>query len=117
MGLSMCGIFGIVSTERLKDPRDLLESLTDRLAHRGPDARGSAMADKVFLGHRRLSIIDRAGGVQPMFGCGDRYIIVYNGEVYNFKDVRKLLEGLGHRFRTRSDTEVVLQAYIEWGSA
>ncbi|QDM15057.1 hypothetical protein FNL53_03115 [Tardiphaga sp. vice278] len=81
----MCGIFGIASVSALAESRCLLEALTDRLQHRGPDERGSYLDDTVFLGHRRLSIIDLRGGRQPMTACDGRYVIVYNGELYNFR--------------------------------
>jgi asparagine synthase (glutamine-hydrolysing) len=112
----MCGIFGIASPHPLPDPRPRLEGLTDLLRHRGPDARGSYMESKVFLGHRRLAVIDVRGGRQPMTACVGRFVIVYNGEIYNFRDVRNQLESRGHRFTSESDTEVVLRAYAEWGA-
>lgn len=109
----MCGIFGILTS----DPRNLegADALLDTLEHRGPDERGSWKGDSVFLGNRRLSIIDIAGGHQPMFSADRTRCIVYNGELYNFRDLRPLLEKKGYRFRTESDTEVVLYAYEEWG--
>ncbi|QDM30455.1 asparagine synthase (glutamine-hydrolyzing) [Tardiphaga sp. vice352] len=113
----MCGIFGIASVSALAESRCLLEALTDRLQHRGPDERGSYLDDTVFLGHRRLSIIDLRGGRQPMTACDGRYVIVYNGELYNFREVRAALENRGHRFKTESDTEVILRAFAEWGAA
>src|SRR5439155_15454930 len=89
----------------------------DSMAHRGPDERGTWSAPGVFLGSRRLSIIDIEGGQQPMATDDQSCVIVYNGELYNFLDLRPQLEAKGHRFRTRSDTEVVLRAYQEWGPA
>jgi len=112
----MCGIFGVASIDALPETRSLLESLSDRLQHRGPDARGSYCEENVFLGHRRLSVIDVNGGRQPMTACEGRYVVVYNGELYNFKELRRELETLGHRFRTDCDTEVVLKAYAAWGA-
>lgn len=112
----MCGLFGIASVDRLSESRVLLEALTDRLTHRGPDARGSFTDGTVFLGHRRLSIVDESGGRQPMSAARGRYVIVYNGELYNFAELRTQLEARGRQFSTRSDTEVVLRAYIEWGA-
>jgi asparagine synthase (glutamine-hydrolysing) len=111
----MCGIFGVASPGPLPDDDAVLEALTDRLAHRGPDERGSYREPCVFLGHRRLSIIDLKGGRQPMAACGGRYVIVYNGELYNFKELRAHLQYRGHTFETDCDTEVVLRAYAEWG--
>lgn len=113
----MCGIFGVVSERRIATPRAHLELLTDSLAHRGPDARGSYMDDLAFLGHRRLSVIDVQGGAQPMKAGSGRYVIVYNGEIYNFREIREELIRRQHMFKTTSDTEVVLHAYIEWGAS
>ncbi len=112
----MCGIFGVASPDPLPEPRSVLEDLTDRLRHRGPDDRGSYFEDTVFLGHRRLSILDLEGGHQPMAAGGGRYVIVYNGELYNYREIRALLETRGRRFRSQSDTEVVLRAFMEWGA-
>lgn len=91
--------------------------MTATLAHRGPDAQ-EVWRDgqgRAALGHARLSIIDLEGGSQPMVSADGRYVVVYNGEIYNFQALKKLLERRGHVFRTRSDTEVLLQAYVEWG--
>lgn len=92
--------------------------MTSSLAHRGPDGEGIFIDGALGLGHRRLSIIDLSdGGYQPMSTSDDRYVITYNGEIYNFPELRRELEGLGHRFRSRSDTEVLLNAWAEWGLA
>ena len=114
----MCGIAGILSFDgRTPDP-DLVGRMTDRLAHRGPDDRGIHVAGCVGLGHRRLSILDlSSAGRQPMCTPDGRIWITYNGEVYNFGDLRRELESRGHRFRSRTDTEVVLHAYQEWDLA
>ncbi len=111
----MCGVFGVASVDPLTESRDVLEGLTDRLAHRGPDDRGTHAGPAVFLGHRRLSILDLAGGRQPMSTADGRHIIVYNGELYNFREIRAALEERGRSFLTDCDTEVVLLAYREWG--
>jgi asparagine synthase (glutamine-hydrolysing) len=89
--------------------------MADTLAHRGPDGSGVWTAPGVGLGHRRLSIIDLAGGVQPMLSGDSRLAIVFNGEIYNFREVRAELEPLGHSFATESDTEVILAAWRQWG--
>jgi len=107
----MCGIAGIVGNSR----GDVIQAMTASLAHRGPDGGGFYFDQGVGLGHRRLSIIDLDTGQQPMTTAGGRYTIVFNGEIYNFRELRKLLESLGVRFRTRSDTEVLLEAYATWG--
>lgn len=93
--------------------------MTASLAHRGPDGTGTWLSSEmnVGLGHTRLAIIDITGGRQPIHSADGRFVIVFNGELYNFRSLRKELEGLGHRFRTSSDTEVLLEAYVRWGPA
>ena len=91
--------------------------MTDRLYHRGPDGGGYFHAPWVALGHRRLAIIDRAGGEQPMANEDQSAWIVFNGEIYNHRELRRDLETRGHRFRTQSDTEAIVHAYEEWGDA
>ncbi|CAM3589814.1 Asparagine synthetase [glutamine-hydrolyzing] 3 [Pseudomonas reidholzensis] len=115
----MCGITGWVDFTRdlLQDP-NALGAMTATLALRGPDASGSWRHRHALLGHRRLAIIDLAGGVQPMtyqFANGEQVALVYTGEVYNHDALRERLRLAGHQFQTRSDTEVVLHAYLEWG--
>jgi asparagine synthase (glutamine-hydrolysing) len=112
----MCGMTGIFHLETAKpvDPVRV-RAMADAMLHRGPDGGGVWTAQGVGLGHRRLSIIDLAGSPQPMATGDARYTIVYNGEVYNYKDVRKELEALGHSFRTAGDTEVILIGYRQWG--
>jgi asparagine synthase (glutamine-hydrolysing) len=116
----MCGITGWIDWKAdLTRERGTLEAMTQALANRGPDATGTHVTRHAALGHRRLTIIDPAGGAQPMTRrYGDRtYTIVYNGELYNTSDVRRELKTRGHTLFTRSDTEVLLVAYIEWGPA
>ncbi|MGY4178341.1 asparagine synthase (glutamine-hydrolyzing) [Bradyrhizobium sp. USDA 4518] len=111
----MCGIFGLVAKNGLVDA-DQVDRLTDLVAHRGPDGRGVRVNGNVGLGHRRLAIIDLTeDGAQPM---RDRLLpvwITYNGEIYNYLELRVELEALGHVFHTASDTEVLLAAYVRWG--
>ena len=114
----MCGICGILhfGNHQVADP-SLIASMVDTMVHRGPDDSGIYLSGPCGLGHRRLSIIDIAGGHQPI-KCdadGGAQVIVYNGEVYNYLDLRRELSALGHAFRTESDTEVLLAAYREWG--
>jgi len=117
----MCGIAGFVLREGLPDAALRLRAMSDSLRHRGPDGEGffhAAVANSgysVGLAHRRLAIIDLATGEQPMAHEEAGVTLVFNGEIYNFDVLRRELEGLGHRFRTKSDTEVLLNAYIEWG--
>ncbi|MFD0473932.1 asparagine synthetase B family protein [Nonomuraea thailandensis] len=115
----MCGITGWVDFERdLREERGIAQDMTDTMACRGPDDEGLWTARHAAIGHRRLAIIDLAGGRQPMVAeeeGREPAVLTYSGEVYNFEELRAELSGLGHRFRTRSDTEVVLRAYLEWG--
>ncbi|KRA83495.1 XrtA/PEP-CTERM system amidotransferase [Altererythrobacter sp. Root672] len=113
----MCGIAGIFHCGTIKpvDPKRV-ERMCDALVHRGPDGSGVWTAPGVGLGHRRLSIIDLAGSPQPMLSADGRSVIVFNGEIYNFRELRKELEGLGAKFRTNGDTEVILAAYKRWGT-
>ncbi len=114
----MCGIAGIVNTDRRPIAPVLLTRMIDALEHRGPDGEGLFAEGSVGLGHKRLSIIDlSAAAHQPMQTVDGRYVISYNGEVYNFQDLRLELEAKGHTFRSRSDSEVVLCAFAEWGPA
>ena len=110
----MCGIFGVVAPNVEKR---FLEEATDTLSHRGPDDAGYFLDAHVGLGHRRLSIIDLAGGHQPIFNENRSKCILCNGEIYNHVELRELLIEKGHLFSTRSDSEVVLHAYEEWGRA
>ena len=110
----MCGITGWVDWRRdLRDQADVLAAMTRTMACRGPDDSGSWLSARAALGHRRLAIIDLEGGRQPM--AAGSAVLTYSGELYNFTELRDELIGLGHRFKTRSDTEVVLHAYLEWG--
>jgi asparagine synthase (glutamine-hydrolysing) len=112
----MCGIAGLFHLETPKpvDPARV-RLMTDAQAHRGPDGSGIWTAPGVGLGHRRLSIIDVAGSPQPMATADDQLTIIFNGEIYNFQDVRAELTALGHKFRTSGDTEVILLGYRQWG--
>ncbi|MGN3973126.1 XrtA/PEP-CTERM system amidotransferase [Tsuneonella sp. SYSU-LHT278] len=112
----MCGIAGIFhcGTPKPVDPARV-RAMTDVLAHRGPDGEGVWNAPGVALGHRRLSIIDLAGSPQPMASADGRAMIVFNGEIYNFRELRRELEQVGARFRTEGDTETILAAWQKWG--
>src|SRR3954469_7288555 len=112
----MCGIAGIFD---LKSPdaidTALVRRMTNAIAHRGPDGDGVHVGNGVGLGHRRLAIIDLAGGQQPMFNADRSIAIVYNGEIYNYRELIAELTSLGCVFQTRSDTEVVIHAWDKWG--
>ncbi|MHC4436729.1 MAG: asparagine synthase (glutamine-hydrolyzing) [Planctomycetota bacterium] len=113
----MCGICGIYNCEEGNSvSKSLLDKMTAAIAHRGPDDEGFYVKDGVGLGHRRLSIIDVESGHQPLSNEDETVWIVYNGEIYNFKEIQKDLVARGHRFRTRTDTEVIVHAYEEWGT-
>ncbi|MFD5989031.1 asparagine synthase (glutamine-hydrolyzing) [Streptomyces cyaneofuscatus] len=116
----MCGLAGWVSYGRdLREYTRTASTMTETMVCRGPDAGGLWSSQHAVLGHRRLSIIDLEGGRQPMAvaeGSDDLPVITYTGEVYNFQELREELLGLGHEFRTSSDTEVVLRAYLQWGA-
>jgi asparagine synthase (glutamine-hydrolysing) len=113
----MCGIAGQFNFEGFApvNPDDV-RRMARAIAHRGPDDEGYFVSGPVGLGFRRLSIIDLAGGHQPMSDGAETVWVVFNGEIYNFKELRTELENLGHRFRTRSDTEVIVHGYKEWGT-
>ncbi|MFB9476607.1 asparagine synthase (glutamine-hydrolyzing) [Nonomuraea salmonea] len=116
----MCGITGWISFDRdLAREHKVLDAMTETMACRGPDARGSWVDRHAALGHRRLAVIDLPGGLQPMTARTDAgdVTLVYSGEVYNFAELRDELTRQGKRFRTSSDTEVVLQGYLHWGPA
>lgn len=114
----MCGIAGFtVGNRRPENARGILQKMTDSIRHRGPDAEGHFVDEHVALGHRRLSIIDLESGAQPMAFDGGRLWIVFNGEIYNFPQLKLDLEKKGYRFTTRSDTEVLLALYDDAGDA
>ena len=114
----MCGITGIFST---REPRAIEPAVLQRMnqsqLHRGPDEGSLHLEAGVGLGHRRLSIIDLATGQQPMFNEDGAVGVVFNGEIYNYADLITELQALGHVFRTRSDTEVIVHAWEAWGAA
>jgi asparagine synthase (glutamine-hydrolysing) len=114
----MCGICGWIDWKRdLTGEGHALEAMTKTMACRGPDAAGTWLSERAAIGHRRLIVVDPAGGGQPMIRRqGDElYILTYNGELYNTPELRQELETRGHVFRSYSDTEVLLVAFIEWG--
>lgn len=111
----MCGIAGFVITDSVKDPRRVIELMGERIKHRGPDGAGYHVDNMVALAHRRLSIIDLEGGSQPMYNEDGSLVIVFNGEIYNYQELREDLLARGHVFATASDTEVILHGYEEYG--
>jgi asparagine synthase (glutamine-hydrolysing) len=112
----MCGIAGRFNYDPLRPvDRDVLEAMTDAVAHRGPDAAGYHVGPGIGLGHRRLSIIDLSTGDQPLCNENGTVWTIFNGEIYNFAEVRAELTALGHRFKTHSDTEIIVHGYEQWG--
>ena len=113
----MCGVSGVLDLRGAPVPRETLQRMNDALSHRGPDGEGLYTDANVGLAHRRLAIIDlSSAAAQPMRSADGRYVISYNGELYNFRELRRELEALGERFRSRSDTEVLLAAWARWGA-
>lgn len=113
----MCGIAGIVAAPGARVATDVLQRMTRTLSRRGPDDEGYYVEDACGLGHRRLSIIDLSGGRQPLSAADGRVQVIVNGEIYNFLELRERLEALGHRFATRSDSEVLAHGYAAWGDS
>src|SRR5438552_14307406 len=111
----MCGIAGYWGELPADRAKAVLTDMNAALSHRGPDGEGVWVGTGVGLGHRRLAIIDLVGGAQPMSSADGRYYIVFNGEIYNHKELRRQLMGAGYRFRTHSDTEVIPAALDHWG--
>ncbi len=116
----MCGIAGIASINPAQDlpscVTQAVTAMTDSMSYRGPNGSGVELCQSVCLGHRRLSIIDLSGGAQPMWDAAKKLCITFNGEIYNFPELRKGLEKEGFSFQTNSDTEVILAAYRRWGT-
>src|SRR5436190_21665322 len=119
----MCGIAGFIdlwdqrSSRGHEERAEILANMCEVIRYRGPDDSGSLLKDGVALGMRRLSIIDLAGGHQPISGEDGSATVVFNGEIYNFQELQPKLEGSGHKFRTRSDTEAIVHAYEQYGTA
>src|SRR5438105_6079758 len=113
----MCGIAGFVGWSPKQDVATALRSMCDAIRHRGPDDSGYFIKPGVALGMRRLSIIDRAGGKQPIENEDGSVTVVFNGEIYNHHELRACLERRGHHFKTRSDTETLVHLYEEFGDS
>jgi asparagine synthase (glutamine-hydrolysing) len=112
----MCGIAGFIDVERSRDNAEqLINSMCKVIRHRGPDDQGVWVGDGAALGMRRLSIIDLAGGHQPIFNEDESVLVVFNGEIYNYQELKEELQARGHHFRTNSDTETIVHAYEEYG--
>src|SRR5712691_6803713 len=113
---AMCGIAGFIDAERSRENAEqLIDRMCQVIRHRGPDDQGVWVGDGVALGTRRLSIIDLAGGHQPIFNEDQSILVILNGEIYNYCELQKELQERGHYFRTNSDTEAIVHAYEEYG--
>ena len=110
----MCGFFGNISKNN-KINKDLFNKIIDQIAYRGPDSNGFYEDDNFQVGFRRLSIIDINKGNQPMISSNKKYLMVFNGEIYNFKEIKKNLEEKGIKLKTNSDTEVLLESLSNFG--
>lgn len=110
----MCGIVGFVNNK--KNKKEIIKKMADRIIHRGPDGEGFFTSDDVALGHRRLSIIDLKTGGQPIYNEDKSMVIVFNGEIYNYVELSSILKKKGHKFKTSTDTEVLIHGYEEWGN-
>src|SRR5438132_530638 len=110
----ICGQFNFARNEPVES--ETVRQMTSSIAHRGPDDEGYFLSGRLGLGFRRLSIIDLAGGHQPMSDAEETVWVIFNGEIYNFRELRQQLESRGHRFRTSSDTEAIVHGYKEWGT-
>ena len=110
----MCGFVGFIDKLNKDEKQKTIKLMADRIIHRGPDQEGYYIDDNIALGHRRLSIIDLASGTQPMFNEDKSIVVVYNGEIYNYQEIKKELETKGHKFATNSDTEVLVHGYEEY---
>src|SRR5579864_3542207 len=111
----MCGICGAIGIELKQTSEAAVRRMMASMVHRGPDEEGTLVAPFLAVGMQRLSIVDLPGGSQPVWNEAGTLAVVYNGEIYNFRELRGELESLGHKFRTRSDTEVIVHAYEQWG--
>ena len=109
----MCGIVGFVNNDKKTNKDKIIKKMADKIIHRGPDSEGYYTDGDIALGHRRLSIIDLSNGLQPMFNEDENLVVIFNGEIYNFKELKKDLKN--HKFKTNCDTEVLLHGYEEYG--
>ncbi|MBP5600179.1 MAG: asparagine synthase (glutamine-hydrolyzing) [Lachnospiraceae bacterium] len=112
----MCGFAGFADFLPVERKREILKNMTDSIAHRGPDGEGFYVDESIAMGFRRLSIIDLSGGDQPLYSEDKTVVVNLNGEIYNYKELREELISKGHEFKTKSDTEVIVHGYEEWGT-
>ena len=112
----MCGIVGFVNKDKDKNKDKIIKNMAERIKHRGPDDEGYYIDNNVALGHKRLSIIDLNSGKQPIYNEDENIIVIFNGEIYNYQELKKELKSKKHKFKTTTDTEVLVHGYEEWGS-
>lgn len=112
----MCGFCGFSDKLKTNEKKKIIKKMADRIIHRGPDSDGYYVDDKIAMGFRRLSIIDLKGGDQPLYNEDKSVIVMFNGEIYNYQELRKVLIDKGHDFKTNSDTEVIVHGYEEYGT-
>ena len=111
----MCGFTGFISKIDKEKKKKIIKDMADKIIHRGPDGEGYYIDDNIALGFRRLSIIDLKGGDQPLYNEDKNLVINFNGEIYNYQELKEELINLGHKFKTKSDTEVIIHGYEEYG--
>lgn len=112
----MCGFVGFIDNKKKKEKETIIKKMSDMIIHRGPDSDGFYVDNNVALAHRLLAIVDMKNGMQPMYNEDKSLVIVFNGEIYNYKALQKELKDCGHTFQTNCDTEVVIHGYEEWGT-
>ena len=110
----MCGFVGFIGKQKSKEKDKIIKSMADKIIHRGPDSDGYYTDDTIALGFRRLSIIDLKGGSQPIYNEDRSKVIIFNGEIYNYQEIKEELLKKGHTFKTNTDTEVILHGYEEY---
>ena len=114
----MCGFAGYINDSKdINENRSIIKAMADRIVHRGPDQDDYYVDEDVSLGFRRLSIIDLEGGSQPILNEDGTKVLVFNGEIYNYQELREELLKAGHTFKTETDSEVLLHGYEEWGDS
>lgn len=111
----MCGFVGFIDKNNIETKKIALENMMNRIIHRGPDSAGTYVDEKAALGFRRLSIIDLEHGSQPIYNENKDLVIVFNGEIYNFQEIKEDLVSKGHTFLTHTDTEVIIHGFEEYG--